>query len=166
VPARSCFLVAVVTQSKYCCPECGHPILPKDPLAILSLQQRRIFDAIHSAGQAGIDSQALRERVYNSTTGGVSSQLIGTHIHNINRKIRLLRMTISSKKAGRYGACYVVEALQLNHGEDNTKAKFTDEEIRRIRRDMRPTTRLARVYGVNYRTIDRIRKLETWKHVT
>lgn len=153
-----------MTDSKFCCPTCGHPILPHDPLAILTSTQRRIFDAVYSSGQAGIDSQALRERVYSSTTGGVSSQLIGAHISGINRKVRLLRMIVVSRKAGKYGALYTVRCVTTAIGED-ARSTLTEVDVRKIRKDPRPVGRLAKIYGVNYRTIERIRKRETWVHV-
>lgn len=156
-------------RHKYTCPSCGHPILPTDPLAILSPQERRIFDVIHKAGQAGIDSQAVRERIYNGASGGVSAQLVGVHLKNMSPKLRYLGLVVDSERAGKYGAVYTVRRVSVvahaSNGKQNGASVFDDATARKIRQDPRPVGRIAKIYGVNRRTIERIRKRETWGHV-
>lgn len=155
-------MAASITDSKYRCPHCGHPTMPTDPLAILTPMQRVIFDVVYKAGTPGIDSQALRERAYNGTTGGTSSQLLGAHITGINQRIRFLGLRIDSQKAGKYGAVYNVNRTTEVEKASHT---LTEEIVRKIRQDARPVGRLAKAFGVNRRTIERIRNRETWRHV-
>jgi hypothetical protein len=92
--------VASVTRSKYCCPTCGHPVLPKDPLAILALTERAIFDVIYAAGQAGITRKAVEERVYAGRRDGAASHsIVSVHIRNINQKIKWLHLEIVSHRS-------------------------------------------------------------------
>lgn len=56
-------------------------------------------------------------------------------------------------------------------GARNANARFTDDDVRRIRVELtnpeRGTlARLTRKYGVNKSTLERIRNRETWRHVT
>lgn len=97
-------------RSKYCCPTCGHPVLPDDPLAILPMTQRVIFDVIYSAGQAGITREALHERVYGAAhNGAVSISIVSVQVNQINKKIKYLRMQIYAARGS--GHAYRVRRL-------------------------------------------------------
>ena len=163
------------SRNKYACPTCGHPILPSDPFAILGPTQRRIFNLVHAAGQAGINSQLLAERAYAGTSGGASGSLVSVHIRHINNKLRLLKLHIVSTRLGSHGANYVVRrfgtlngdshGLHNGYGEDNTASRLTAEQVKRIRQDGRSNRTIAKAYGVAGRTIDRIKRRESWKHI-
>lgn len=56
-------------------------------------------------------------------------------------------------------------------GERNTNARFTEDDIRYIRAALMGAkkgtqARLARQYGVNRTTLERIKNRQTWQHVT
>jgi len=92
----------VSERSKYCCPTCGHPVLPTDPLAILPPTQRAIFDVIYAAGQAGVTREAITQSVYGKTVdGGPMSwrQLVSVHLIGINHRIRFLNLKITSDRS-------------------------------------------------------------------
>lgn len=99
--------------AKHCCPTCGHPMLPRDPLAFLPPMQRRIFDLVYASGQAGISWGAIFDRAYAGTTGGVSRRLISAHVHYINTRIAPLFLRIESSPRGPL-ATYKVIALPRN----------------------------------------------------
>lgn len=89
-------------RSKYCCPACGHPILPTDPLAILSPTERAIFEVIHAAGQAGISREAIMDRVYGTRlNGGPSSwrSIVSVHLGNMNKRLRWLNLRVVSDRS-------------------------------------------------------------------
>lgn len=50
-------------------------------------------------------------------------------------------------------------------GERNGRAKLTAEQVLEIRKDTRPDKEIAAEYGVNKRSIDKIKKYEIWKHL-
>jgi hypothetical protein len=50
-------------------------------------------------------------------------------------------------------------------GEANGSAKLTDNDVRAIRRFKGPAAVLAKKYGVNFCTILRVIRRETWRHV-
>jgi NUMOD4 motif len=51
-------------------------------------------------------------------------------------------------------------------GEENNKAVLTRQDVIDIRsRSTESTAVLARAYGVNWSTVDRVRKRQTWQHV-
>lgn len=89
-----------MTASKYCCPTCGHPILPKDPLAFLHTTERAIFNIIYAAGQAGITRQAVHDRVYDGTRNSAESRsVVCVHIRNMNKKLRWIGLEILSERS-------------------------------------------------------------------
>jgi len=89
-----------MTRPKYVCPACGHPILPTDPLAFLTLTERAIFDVIYRSGQAGIVRRAVLARVWaNTPKGGVTESTVTVHIRNMNKKLPWIKMEISSERS-------------------------------------------------------------------
>lgn len=50
-------------------------------------------------------------------------------------------------------------------GERAGNSKLTANAVAVIRNSMRPTRELSTLYGVNMRTIQRVRKGERWKHI-
>jgi len=85
-----------VTNAPKCrCPTCGHPILPKDPLAILVGTRRAVFDVIYAAGQAGIDREGIMARVWaGRDRTPESTSNVSVHVTAINKLIGYLRMRI------------------------------------------------------------------------
>lgn len=51
-------------------------------------------------------------------------------------------------------------------GEGHPAAKLTEDDVRNIRVDKRPSSLLASIYGVNFGTICAIRRNERWAHVS
>lgn len=156
-----------MTEPKYSCPTCGHPIRPTDPFSCLSPTQRALFDAIDNAGQRGLDSEAIRERLFGYTKSGASNGLISTHIANINARIRMFGLRITATRHGKYGSIYTLRRIDshANLGEDHGSSKLSGAEVEKIRQDARPTGRLAVVYNVSRRTIERIKAGKTWRHI-
>src|SRR5690349_17564092 len=76
------------------CPTCGHPVLPRDPLAILQPTQRAVFDVIYAAGQLGITADAIRERVWRDADTAPGSNIVAIHVTAINKRIVLLDMRV------------------------------------------------------------------------
>lgn len=155
-------------SGKYCCPTCGHPWLPTDPLAILGPTERRYFTLIYNAGSAGILRDDLRNKVYDGTKGGASSSLIGVVIHKINRKIGLFNLAISGNSRGGWKkkARYTLVSTKNNHFHiRKLRSKLTEQDIRAIRASRDLAKQLAWQYSVSQNTIHRIRARRTWKHV-
>ena len=50
-------------------------------------------------------------------------------------------------------------------GVDNYSAKLTEDQVRAIRKDRRPGTKVAHEYGVSKTTFYRIKRKELWKHI-
>ena len=60
------------------------------------------------------------------------------------------------------------DAIKKNRhckGEGQHLAKLTEDKVRLIRKDKRPIREIAEEYMVNYYTIAKVIKRETWKHV-
>ena len=47
-----------------CCPTCGHPVPESEVHAALTKTQRRIYDAVRTAGTAGIELRDLLDKIY------------------------------------------------------------------------------------------------------
>lgn len=58
-----------------------------------------------------------------------------------------------------------VERARQNRGETHYAKKFTESDIRKIRKDTRTEKRIAADYGVTGPTIGKIRRHERWVHV-
>ena len=89
-----------MTMHKYCCPTCGHPVLPTDPLAFLFPTERAIFDVIYAAGSAGIRRQAVMDRVYRNGKNAASHSIVSVHVSRINKKLKWIGLTITSVRGG------------------------------------------------------------------
>lgn len=50
-------------------------------------------------------------------------------------------------------------------GARHPAARLTDEAVRAIRGSSEPQRRLAERHGVSQRTIARVRRAETWRHI-
>ena len=50
-------------------------------------------------------------------------------------------------------------------GSKHTQSKFTEDQIRDIRKDNRTLQAIAKDYGCYFSTIHKIKKRESWKHV-
>lgn len=95
------------------CTHCGHPLHPShyDKFSVLSLTERRVFDAIHKAGQAGATRSHVFGKVYGADPNGGPETLnvICVHVKNINRKIGKLKLQIRSTMG--HHARYMVMSL-------------------------------------------------------
>lgn len=58
----------------------------------------------------------------------------------------------------------MVSKRRRPHGAAHAKTTLSESDVARIRRDSRPSRRVAAEYGVDPRTICRIRRRETWKY--
>lgn len=78
------------------CPTCGHPMVQLTEVErALSITQRRIFKYVEAAGTAGLDIEALRERMYGRNAG--AENIISAHLVNMRRVLRPLGLTIRTK---------------------------------------------------------------------
>lgn len=63
---------------------------------------------------------------------------------------------------------YLQRAVEFaSRGESRPNARLTAETVRAIRQNRNGKTarQLADIYGVHYRTIEKVRHYETWAHV-
>lgn len=63
---------------------------------------------------------------------------------------------------------YLQRAVEFaSRGESRPNARLTAEKVRAIRQNRNGKTarQLADIYGVHYRTIEKVRHYETWAHV-
>lgn len=63
---------------------------------------------------------------------------------------------------------YLSRAVELaSRGESRPNARLNAEKVRAIRQnsDKNTARQLANIYGVHYRTIEKVRHYETWVHV-
>jgi hypothetical protein len=51
-------------------------------------------------------------------------------------------------------------------GEQHGNSKFTEDDVRSIRKSKLPTRQIARTFGVSHSTIGRMRRRITWGHVS
>ena len=51
-------------------------------------------------------------------------------------------------------------------GEAHHLTRLSDDDVRAIRRSLNPVSTLAAMYGLDVKTVRRIRNHETWKHVS
>ena len=53
----------------------------------------------------------------------------------------------------------------LMFGEKCWNAKLTENDIRAIRQDIRPNPEIGKSYGVSAKTVSRIKRHSSWKHI-
>lgn len=85
------------------CPHCGHPLV--DSVAeTLPRRQRRLYEAVEQAGNAGISRAQLMEKMYyDDPNGGPdSSNIVSVTVHVINKKIAKRGLAILSRPFGVY----------------------------------------------------------------
>jgi hypothetical protein len=87
-----------------CCPTCGQTLPPDFPGAYqLSPFQLRILNTVRSAGQHGLTSAQLFERVYgDQSNGGPMSGPRSMHviIHQMNKKLRAEGYAVRGERVG------------------------------------------------------------------
>lgn len=100
---------------KQCCPTCGQT-LPDDmpPGLKLSGYRRVLFELVRKAGQHGVTTDVLFDRLYGSRAdGGPESgiKVISVHACHINNRIRKFGLQIKSDGAGHgvYGTYRLVK---------------------------------------------------------
>jgi hypothetical protein len=82
---------------------------------------------------------------------------LGTHAEN-NRDMR-------EKKRHSHGDSHRA-TLRPRRGELHPVARLTEEQVRSIRRDLRPYTTIMQEYGIkSLATVHQIKKRKTWRHV-
>lgn len=90
-----------------CCPQCGQTLPDKNGLVLgLTFGERAILAIVNAAGQHGISTTDLFDRLYaDDPSGGPDSWLNVVHvrIHVLNKKLKAARKEIRSTGHGRDG---------------------------------------------------------------
>lgn len=72
---------------------------------------------------------------------------------------------IKNSKQWKHIKCKILKGDNQVRGEKQYNAKLDESKVREIRKDKRPTVKVAKDYGVSRKLIDNIRKNRTWKHI-
>ena len=85
------------------------------------------------------------------------------NVHDMFRKNRQQDYSKNRASGERHGLALHPEARPV--GEKNPQALLTEEAVRLIRIDGRSIAELAKVFGVSYHTIWKVKRRQSWTHV-
>jgi hypothetical protein len=99
------------------CPACGQTLPEKLPLGLCFRGiKKRIVDVVHRAGETGIPTDALFDRIYGEDPNGgpeTGFKIIAVHVCAMNKKMKPFGLKISSKTVGRGGCgAYVISKIK------------------------------------------------------
>ncbi len=94
------------------CEACGHPVPPDGVRAVLGKRQRRFFDLVTAAGQAGITAINLRDRLYadDFEGGPESDSIIQVMAAHIRKKLQPFGLTVKGTRG--HGSVYRLLPLE------------------------------------------------------
>jgi hypothetical protein len=97
---------------------------------------------------------------HGDSTGMVVRHLDGDSLNNCSDNLAWGTQSENTQDRVKHGT------MSINVGSDNPTSKLTPEFVKAIRADVRKDSEIAKDYGVGKRTINGIKRRETWKHVT
>ncbi len=147
---------------KHRCPACGHPVLPKDPLAILQPTQRAVFDAVYQAGQLGITRDDLVDRVWAGRDRTPAAQsIISVNVGEINNvnPVHIIPGTYQDNSDD------AVARDLMPKGESHGMSKFTPRIVRQVYFAEGSISSISRKFKMSRMNVYRIKAKEIWTHI-
>ena len=94
-----------------CCETCGHPLPDYEVMMDLTHMQQRLFTIVHKAGRAGIDADAIAERLYSGKSTPDSTNILSVMKVAIQPKLQKHGLKITCRRGP--GARWRMESINV-----------------------------------------------------
>lgn len=101
--------------------------------------------------------------IWEQSNGPIPKGMLVRHLCHNRKCVNLEHLAIGDMKDNRQDDINAGKDWFI--GENNNKAKLTEQQVLDIRNDTRSLRKIAADYDMNFTTISDIKKRKTWKHI-